>query len=303
LTGQPSRNPAEKRSPDVESVMRGGDEETGALHAYLRGISKLPRLTADEERELAARIQTDGDEAALRRLVEGNLRFVVSYVKRYRGLGVPFLDLIHEGNLGLMEAARRFDPARNVKFITYAVWWVRQAVTHALSGQTRAFSLPQKLSSVAARFGREVTQMTEQLERSPTHEEIADGLDLSQGEVEALLRIGGRDVSLSDPIAAEDDAPELGDMLEQASVPPAEEALMQRRLHARVRHALGELDGREREVLELRYGLDRDGDPRTLQEVGDRLGLTRERIRQIEARAKEKVRKSKRAGELRSYLN
>lgn len=283
--------------------MRGRDDESGALQAYLRGIARLPRLTAEEEHDLAVRIKTHGDEAALRRLVEGNLRFVVSYVKRYRGLGVPFLDLIHEGNLGLMEAARRFDPARNVKFITYAVWWVRQAVTHALSGQTRAFTLPQKLSSVAARFGREVATLTEQLQRSPTAREIAEGLDLSEGEVEALLRIGDRDVSLNDPVATGDDAPELGDMLEQVSVPPAEEALIHRRLHARVRHALGELDGREREVLELRYGLDRDGDPRTLQEVGEKLGLTRERIRQIEVRAKEKVRKSKRAGELRSYLN
>jgi RNA polymerase primary sigma factor len=283
--------------------MRGSDDESGALQAYLRGIAKLPRLTAEEEHELAERIKTHSDEAALRRLVEGNLRFVVSYVKRYRGLGVPFLDLIHEGNLGLMEAARRFDPARNVKFITYAVWWVRQAVTHALSGQTRAFTLPPKLSSAAARFGHDVTELTEHLQRSPTPEEIADGLDLSRGEVEALMRIGSHDVSLNAPISTGDEAPELGDMLEQATVPAAEDALIHRRLHARVRHALGELDGREREVLELRYGFDRDGDPRTLQEVGEMLGLTRERIRQIEARAKEKVRKSKRAGELRSYLN
>jgi RNA polymerase primary sigma factor len=284
--------------------MRDGGEETDALRAYLRGISKLPRLTPDEERALGTRIKRHADEAALRRLVEGNLRFVVSYVKRYRGLGVPFLDLIHEGNLGLMEAARRFEPDRNVKFITYAVWWVRQAVTHALSGQTRAFSLPQKLSSVASRFGREVAQLTEQLQRSPTNREIAEGLDISEGEVEALARIGDRDASLSDPIGREgEDAPELGDMIEQASEPPAEEALIHHRLHARVRHALAELDGREREVLQLRFGLDRDGDPRTLQEVGELLGLTRERIRQIESRAKDKLRRSKRAGELRSYLN
>jgi RNA polymerase primary sigma factor len=283
--------------------MRDGGEETDALRAYLRGISKLPRLTPGEERALGTRIKGHADEAALRRLVEGNLRFVVSYVKRYRGLGVPFLDLIHEGNLGLMEAARRFEPDRNVKFITYAVWWVRQAVTHALSGQTRAFTLPQKLSSVAARFGREVAQLTEQLQRSPTNREIAEDLDISEGEVEALVRIGDRDVSMSDPITREGDAPELGDMIEQASEPAADEALMHHRLHARVRHALAELDGREREVLQLRFGLDRDGDPRTLQQVGDMLGLTRERIRQIESRAKDKVRRSKRAGELRSYLN
>jgi RNA polymerase primary sigma factor len=284
--------------------MRAGAEESDALQAYLRGISKLPRLTPEEERELGLQVKHHRDEAALRRLVEGNLRFVVSYAKRYRGLGVPFLDLIHEGNLGLMEAARRFDPERNVKFITYAVWWVRQAVTHALSGQTRAFTLPQKLSSVAARFGREVTDLAEQLQRSPTHREIAEGLAISEGEVEALIRIGDRDLSLSDPISShEEDAPELGDMIEQASVPPAEEALIRQRLHTRVQRALGELEEREREVLELRFGLDRDGDLRTLQEVGEMLGLTRERIRQIESRAKEKLRKSKRAGELRSYLN
>jgi RNA polymerase primary sigma factor len=285
--------------------MPDGAAQADALQAYLRGISKLPRLTAGEEHELGVRIQRDGDGAALRKLVEGNLRFVVSYAKRYRGLGVPFLDLIHEGNLGLIEAARRFDPERNVKFITYAVWWIRQAITHALSGQTRAFSLPQKLSGVAARFGREVTELTEQLHRTPTHREIADDLDISEGEVEALIRIGDRDLSLSDHVGGREDSegPELGELLQQATVPPAEEALIHRRLHVGVRVALGELDEKERDVIELRFGLDRDGDPRTLQEVGDALGLSRERIRQIESKAKEKLRRSKRAGELRSYLN
>jgi RNA polymerase primary sigma factor len=281
-----------------------GPEDSDALRAYLRGIARLPRLAPAEEQQLARRVKA-GDETALRRLIEGNLRFVVSYAKRYRGLGVPFLDLIHEGNLGLMEAARRFDPERNVKFITYAVWWIRQAITHALSGQTRAFTLPQKLSAVAARFGREVSELAEELHRSPTHREIAEDLDISPGEVEALIRIGDRDLSLSDHMGASDGAegPELGDVLEQGSVPPAEEELIRRRLVAGVRGALGELDDKEREVIELRFGLDRDGDPRTLQEVGDALGLSRERIRQIESRAKDKLRRSKRAGELRSYLN
>jgi RNA polymerase primary sigma factor len=285
--------------------MRDEDAGADALHAYLRGISKLPRLTVEQERELGRRIKHHGDQAALRQLVEGNLRFVVSYVKRYRGLGVPFLDLIHEANLGLMEAARRFDPDRNVKFITYAVWWIRQAVTHALSGQTRAFSLPQKLSAVAARFGREVTELTESLHRTPTSREIAEDLDISEGEVEALVRIGDRDLSLSDRVTGRDDAegPELGELLQQATVPPAEEAFIRRQLHEGVRGALGELDDKEREVIELRFGLDRDGEQRTLQEVGDTLRLSRERIRQIEAKAKEKLRRSKRAGELRSYLN
>lgn len=287
--------------------MRKGSDagsESDALQAYLRAIAKLPRLTPEEERELGRRIQGDGDPDALRRLVEGNLRFVVSYAKRYRGFGVSFLDLIHEGNLGLIEAARRFDPDRNVKFITYAVWWIRQALTHALSVQTRAFSLPQKLSGAAARFRSGVAELAGQLERAPTSSEIAAGMDISEADVMALQQIGARDVSLSDHPGGDGDDPgmELGDLLEAVS-PPLEEDLVRQSLVERVRAALSELDDKEREVVELRFGLDRDGDMRTLQEIGDVLKLSRERIRQIEARAKEKLRRSKRADELRSYLN
>src|SRR5690348_722239 len=185
-------------------------------------------------------------------------------------------------------------------------WWIRQAIMHALSGQTRAFSLPQKLSGIAARFGRQVAELAEHLERSPTTSEIADDLDISEADVDALRRIGSSDVSLSEHVGGargETDGPELGDVLEQVAVPPIEEELIHRAGVHRVRQALDELDDKQREVMTLRFGLDRDGEPRTLQEVGDRLGLSRERIRQIEARAKEKLRRSKRAGELRSYLN
>jgi RNA polymerase primary sigma factor len=281
------------------------DTESGTLQAYLRAIARLPRLTAEEEIQLARRIQENGDEDALRRLVEGNLRFVVSYAKRYRGLGVPFLDLIHEGNLGLIEAARRFDPDRGVKFITYAVWWVRQAITHALSGQVRALSLPQKLSAVAARFSREVADLRDQLERAPTPREIAEDLSISEQDVQALIQLRGGDLSLSERMGAGDEGegPELGETLEQAQVPPVDEQLIHQRVAERVRLALAELDEKEREVISLRFGLDRDGEPRTLQEVGNALDLSRERIRQIEARAKEKLRRGKRAAELRSYLN
>jgi RNA polymerase primary sigma factor len=284
----------------------GTTSDSDALQAYLRAIARLPRLTPDEERELGRRIQTNCDPEALRRLVEGNLRFVVSYSKRYRGLGVPFLDLIHEGNLGLMEAARRYDPDRNVKFITYAVWWIRQAITHAISVQSRAFALPQRLSGIASRLGREVAELTASLERTPTSREIADDLDISEGDVDALLRIGSSDMSLSDRVGSgreDGDGPELADLLEQVAVPPVEEEMLHQAVTERVRAALDELDAKEREIVELRFGLDRDGEPRTLQEVGETLGLSRERIRQIESRAKEKLRRSKRAGELRSYLN
>jgi RNA polymerase primary sigma factor len=240
--------------------------DSGALTAYLRAIARCPRLTLADERELAGRVQTSSDQEALRLLVEGNLRFVVSCAKRYRGLGVSFLDLIHEGNLGLMEAARRFDPNRNVKFITYAVWWIRQAIAEALSVQVGAFSLPQKVYRTRS----------------------------------------GSDVSLSERIGVgrgEDDGTELANLLQQGAVPSIDDELLHRSVARRVREALSELDARERAVVELRYGLDRDGEARTLQAVGALLDLSRERVRQIEARAKEKLRLSGRAAELRSYLN
>jgi RNA polymerase primary sigma factor len=274
------------------------DAET--LRAYLREIAKAPRLTQDDERELAHRIQDDQDEDALRRLVESNLRFVVHYAKRYRGLGVSFLDLIHEGNLGLMEAARRFDPSRNVKFITYAVWWVRQAIMHALSDQARVFSLPTKLSGVAARFGRDVSALAAQLDHAPTTSEIAADLDISESDVDALLQISGDDMSLSDRIGS--DGHELGETIEQDVVPAVEVELLHQAFLDELRNVLSELDPREQEVVRLRYGLD-DREPLTLQEIGDKMGLSRERIRQIESRAKEKIRRSTKAHELLSYLN
>lgn len=230
------------------------DEDAGSLGAYLREIAKLPRLTPDEERALGARIQDDRDEAAMAQLVEANLRFVVSYAKRYRGHGVSFLDLIHEGNLGLIEAARRFDPAHNVKFITYAVWWVRQSLMHVLADSTRAFSFPPKMFAVLHAGGP-----------------------------------GGEDVSLSET---------LGDRLPVEQLPVEDELIHQADLDE-LAAALRDLEGKEQEVVRLRYGLG-DGEPQTLQEIGDRLHLSRERVRQIETRAKDKLRRS---SKLRSHLN
>ncbi len=276
--------------------------EAVTLRAYLQEIAKIPRLSPEEEHELALCIQRDRDEGAIKRLVEANLRFVVSYAKRYRGLGVSFLDLIHEGNLGLLEGARRFDPSRNVKFITYAVWWIRQAIMHALSDQRRAFALPAKLSAVASRYGQEVADLTARLDHVPSNEEIAADLDISASEAEALQYVSGNDVSLSNPVGHDDDGRELGETLVQHTVPPAEDKLLHEALLAQVRGALAELTPKEREVMTVRFGLDGE-EPRTLQEIGDRLGLSRERVRQIEARAKEKLRRSRKAGELRTHLN
>lgn len=287
-----AKHPVRDETPDART-----------LQAYLQEIAKIPRLTSDEERVLGLRIQAERSEADLKRLVEANLRFVVSYAKRYRGLGVSFLDLIHEGNLGLLEAARRYDPARNVKFITYAVWWIRQSIMHALSDQRRAFALPTKLSAVASRYGQEVADLTARLDHSPSADEIAEDLEISASEAQALQFVSGADVSLSDPVSqGEEDTRELGETLPQQTVPPAEDRLLHQAMLSQLASAFGDLDPKEREVMRLRFGLG-GGEPRTLQEIGDRLGLSRERVRQIESRAKEKLRRGRKAGELRSYLN
>jgi len=276
------------------------DAET--LRAYLGEIGKIPALTVEEERELGALVR-QGDEAALRRLVESNLRFVVSYAKRYRGLGVPFLDLIHEGNLGLMEAARRFDPDRNVKFISYAVWWVRQALLHVLSDQGRIISVPPKLSGPASKLGRHVAALSTQLDRDPTPRELADDLDISEADATALMQISGEDVSLSDRIGGgREDRREVEDVLEQVMIPAVDEAMVHEAVADQLRKAVAELGKKERDVMRLRFGLD-GGEPRTLQEVGDRLKLSRERVRQIEVRAKEKLRQSTRLRGVKSSLN
>ncbi len=276
------------------------DAET--LRAYLGEIGKIPQLSLEDERTLGACIR-QGDEAALRKLVEANLRFVVSYAKRYRGLGVPFLDLIHEGNLGLMEAARRFDPTRNVKFISYAVWWVRQALLHVLSDQSRIISVPPKLSGPASRLGRHLATLATQLDRNPTPREVADDLDISEADATALMQISGEDVSLNDRIGGgREDRREVEDVLEQVMIPAVDEAMVHEAVADQLRKAVAELGKKERDVMRMRFGLD-GGEPKTLQEVGDRLKLSRERVRQIECRAKEKLRRSTRLQGVKSSLN
>jgi RNA polymerase primary sigma factor len=277
--------------------------EAETLRAYLTEIGKLPPVTVEQERELAVRIQ-QGDEAALRRLVEANLRFVVSYAKRYRGLGVGFLDLIHEGNLGLMEAARRFDPSRRVKFISYAVWWVRQSLLHILSDQSRIISVPAKLSGPASKLGRHRAALSTLLDRSPTTQELADDLDISEADANALLQISGDEMSLSDRVGGGDQGHgrEVGDLLEQVLIPPVEDELVHQAVVDQLRKAVAELGPKEREVMRLRFGLT-GGEALTLQRVGERLKLSRERVRQIEARAKEKLRRSSRLQGVKSALN
>jgi len=271
-----------------------------SLKKYLKEISRLPRITAAEERTLGARIKK-GDEPALRKLVEANLRFVVSYAKRYRGCGLSFLDLINEGNIGLIEAAKRFDPGKKVKFITYAVWWVRQAIIHALSDQSGAFRLPQKQANLLYRIGKAQTNLRSKLQRTPTTEEIAKKMDVSVTDVTNLLQVSDENISLSAVIDEEHDFV-LSDKLEQETIPAADLILLKNSLRYLLRTALTELDAKEERVVRLRFGLD-GADPKTLKEIGEMMNLSRERIRQIEAQALEKLHRSHKCQQLRGYLN
>lgn len=295
-----TKKPATRKSPKAASEDEGGRAPADSLNAYIREIARFKPITADEEKELARRIRS-GDGEAEKRLVEHNLRFVVSYAKRYRGLGLSFLDLIHEGNVGLMEAARRFDPDRNVKFISYAVWWVRQAMLHALSEHSRILHLPQRLSGQVGKVASARNRLTSELERAPTSSELAERVDMSEEEIDAVLQAGAEDVSLSASLG-EDGSLELGDTLEQDLIPSVELELVRSSLERRIRLMLDELDPKERNVLRMRFGFDGE-EPMTLQEIGDRLGVTRERIRQIESRAKDRLRQSREVQGLRGYLN
>ncbi len=277
---------------------RGSGSES--LKKYLREISRLERITPQEERDLGHRIQ-QGDKAALRRLVEANLRFVVSYAKRYRGCGLSFLDLINEGNIGLIEAAKRFDPGKKVKFITYAVWWVRQAIIHALSDQSGAFRLPQKQANLLYRIGKAQSQLRSKLRRMPSAEEIAAKMEVTVEEVTNLLQDADDNISLSSVIDEEHDF-HLSDKLEQDIIPSADVVLLKNSLKGLLRNALDELDAKEERVIRLRFGLD-GADPKTLKEIGEMMSLSRERIRQIEAQALEKLNRSQKCQQLRGYLN
>jgi RNA polymerase primary sigma factor len=289
-----------KERPEEGGEPRAREASPDSLNAYIRDIAKFKPLTPDQEKELGRRIR-QGDQEAIDRLVEANLRFVVHYAKRYRGLGLSYMDLIHEGSLGLIEAAKRFDPERNVKFISYAVWWVRQAIFHALSEHSRVFRLPQKLSGQVSRLETAREKLKSELERTPTTEELAARTQFTKDEVERLLLAAGDDVSLSTAVG-DDGNLELGDTLEQDSVPSAEVEMIRTSFERRIQDMVGGLDDKEREVIRMRFGLDGD-EPKTLQEIGETMGLSRERIRQIESRAKEKLRRSREAAGLRGYLN
>lgn len=270
------------------------------VRMYLKEIGKVPLLTAEEEQDLAKRM-TEGDEEARKKLTEANLRLVVSIAKRYVGRGMLFLDLIQEGNLGLIRAVEKFDYTKGYKFSTYATWWIRQAITRAIADQARTIRIPVHMVETINKVIRVSRQLLQELGHDPSAEEIAQAMDLPPEKVREILKVAQEPVSLETPIGEEEDS-HLGDFIpdEEASAPSEVASLSL--LREQLFDVMDTLTPREKKVLELRFGLT-DGRTRTLEEVGREFGVTRERIRQIEAKALRKLRHPSRSKKLRDFLN
>ncbi len=270
------------------------------VRMYLKEIGKVPLLNADEEIELAKRM-AEGDEDAKKRLAEANLRLVVSIAKRYVGRGMLFLDLIQEGNLGLIKAVEKFDYQKGFKFSTYATWWIRQAITRAIADQARTIRIPVHMVETINKLIRVSRQLLQELGREPLPEEIAKEMDMPVERVREILKISQEPVSLETPIGEEEDS-HLGDFIQDDNVPVPAEAAAQTLLKEQLNEVLDTLTEREQKVLRLRFGMN-DGRARTLEEVGKEFDVTRERIRQIEAKALRKLRHPSRSRKLRDYLD
>ena len=270
------------------------------VRMYLKEIGKVSLLTADEEIELAKRME-QGDEDAKKRLAEANLRLVVSIAKRYVGRGMLFLDLIQEGNLGLIKAVEKFDYRKGYKFSTYATWWIRQAITRAIADQARTIRIPVHMVETINKLIRVSRQLLQELGREPTPEEIAKEMKMPVDRVREILKISQEPVSLETPIGEEEDS-HLGDFIQDDNVPVPADAAAFTLLKEQLIEVLGTLTEREQKVLRLRFGLD-DGRARTLEEVGKEFNVTRERIRQIEAKALRKLRHPSRSRKLKDYLD
>lgn len=270
------------------------------VRMYLKEIGRVPLLTPEEEVELAKRMEK-GDEDARRRLAEANLRLVVSIAKRYVGRGMLFLDIIQEGNMGLIKAVEKFNYRKGFKFSTYATWWIRQAITRAIADQARTIRIPVHMVETINKLIRISRQLLQELGREPTAEEIALEMNISEEKVRDILKIAQEPVSLETPIGEEEDS-HLGDFIDdQEARAPAEEASFTM-LREQLDEVLTTLTDREQKVLRLRFGLD-DGRSRTLEEVGQKFGVTRERIRQIEAKTLRKLRHPSRSKKLKDYLD
>ena len=269
------------------------------VRMYLKEIGKVPLLTAEEEIELARRME-EGDEEAKKKLAEANLRLVVSIAKRYVGRGMLFLDLIQEGNLGLIKAVEKFDFHKGFKFSTYATWWIRQAITRAIADQARTIRIPVHMVETINKLIRVSRQLVQELGREPTAEELAVAMEMPEDKVREIMKIAQEPVSLETPIGEEEDS-HLGDFIPDDDIPAPAEAAAFTLLKEQLMEVLDTLTEREEKVLRLRFGLD-DGRARTLEEVGREFKVTRERIRQIEAKALRKLRHPSRSKKLKDYL-
>ena len=288
---------------DVENIDLSVPEGVGIedpVRMYLKEIGKVPLLSAEEEIELAKKMEM-GDEEAKKRLAEANLRLVVSIAKRYVGRGLLFLDLIQEGNLGLIKAVEKFDYRKGYKFSTYATWWIRQAITRAIADQARTIRIPVHMVETINKLIRVSRQLLQELGREPTPEEIAAVLKMPEERVREILKISQEPVSLETPIGEEEDS-HLGDFIQDDNVPVPADAAAFTLLREQLSEVLSTLTEREQKVLRLRFGLD-DGRARTLEEVGKEFNVTRERIRQIEAKALRKLRHPSRSRKLKDYLD
>ena len=285
---------------ETEIAVPDGVSIEDPVRMYLKEIGKVPLLSADEEIKLAQRME-EGDEAAKKKLAEANLRLVVSIAKRYVGRGMLFLDLIQEGNLGLIKAVEKFDYRKGYKFSTYATWWIRQAITRAIADQARTIRIPVHMVETINKLIRVSRQLLQELGREPSPEEIAEEMDIPVERVREILKISQEPVSLETPIGEEEDS-HLGDFIQDENVPVPADAAAFTLLKEQLDEVLGTLTEREQKVLRLRFGLD-DSRARTLEEVGKEFNVTRERIRQIEAKALRKLRHPSRSRKLKDYLD
>jgi len=274
------------------------NRESAALDKYLQEIGKEEMISAEEEVELAQRIRK-GDQKALERLTKANLRFVVSVAKQYQNQGLSLPDLINEGNLGLLKAAERFDETRGFKFISYAVWWIRQSILQALAEQSRIVRLPLNQVGSVNKINREINRFEQENERRPSIEEIAEKIDLPEDKIDEAMNVNGHHVSMDAPfVDGEDNS--LLDILTNEDAPMADTSLVTESLKSEIQHALTILNERERNVIEASYGI--NGPELTLEEIGEKFGLTRERVRQIKEKAIRKLRTSTKNKSLKTYL-
>ena len=275
------------------------NRENKSLDKYLNEISKVPMIDAQEEVELARRIR-EGDQAALEKLVNANLRFVVSVSKQYQNQGLTLGDLINEGNMGLIKAAKRFDETRGFKFISYAGWWIRQSILQALADQSRIVRLPLNKVGSLGRITQASARLEQELEREPTPQEIAESLEISLSEVENALRSSGRHLSIDAPLAEGEDNTLLG-VLDQNDEPNPDMPLLNESLQNEINRVISTLSDKERDVLKYYFGLDGNA-AHTLEDISEKVGLTRERVRQIKEKALRRLRKSSKSKILKTYL-